>query len=63
MSDLKYPTLKVGEASNLCVMMSAAGYYVGTYYREDFGLVPNTRDSGYFATAKEAESYLIYLTH
>jgi len=44
--------------TELQVLQSAAGYYVGTLYKEDFGLVPGSRDSDYFATAEEAEKYL-----
>jgi len=55
---LTIPPMQVGETSQPCVMKSAAGYYVGTYYRESFGPVPNSRDSEYFSTAEEAQSYL-----
>jgi hypothetical protein len=44
--------------SELTVMRSAAGYYVGSYYSEDFGSVPGTRDSGYFASETEAAAEL-----
>lgn len=60
-NELTYPTdTKVGEYSELCVMKSAAGYYVGTYFMEDFGLVPGSRDSGYYATYEEAQRLLDY---
>ena len=37
------------------VMWSEAGYYVGTAYVDaDGSEVPDTRDSGYFATATQA---------
>lgn len=49
--------------SDLMVMKSAAGFYVGTYYRdcefsEEGFLCPGSRDSGYFATAEEAAKYI-----
>lgn len=68
MSDIQYPTdLKVGTYSDLTVMKSAAGYYVGTFYMDqlDSGepfLCPGSRDSGYFATHKEAQSHCEFLT-
>ncbi len=41
------------------VMKSNAGYYVGTYYNNPDGYQePGSRDSGYFATAEEAEQEL-----
>lgn len=46
----------------LTVLRSAAGYYVGTLYREPLGLVPGSRDSDYFRTFREAKSYLDYIT-
>lgn len=62
MSEIIYPDIKVGETSDSIVMKSNTGYYVGTYYREEFGLVPNSRDSDYFATHAEAQSYLNYIS-
>lgn len=64
---LTYPTdVKPGTYSELCVMKSAAGYYVGTYFMDDeFNppfLCPGSRDSQYFATEEEASSFLTYLT-
>ena len=48
--------------SDLKVMQSAAGFYVGTEYEDpDFGASPGSRESGYFSTAKEAEVFLARL--
>ena len=45
--------------TELKVMCSAAGWYIGTGYIEEEGYeVPNSRESGYFATRKEAEEEL-----
>ena len=44
--------------SELQVLQSRAGYYVGTVYIEDGVQMPGSRDSGYFATQAEAEEYL-----
>lgn len=49
--------------TELQVLSSAAGYYIGTMYRnvEPSGEVwdePGSRDSGYFSTREEAQSYL-----
>lgn len=46
--------------SELTVMKSAAGWYVGTYYHDtELDFVDNgTRDSGYFQTEEEAERFL-----
>lgn len=46
----------------LTVLRSAAGYYVGTLYREPLGLVPGSRDSDYFPSFQQAQSYLNYIT-
>ena len=49
----------MGEYSDLKVMKSAAGYYVGTVYINDDGFVePGSRESGYFKTREEAEKEL-----
>lgn len=40
--------------SELKVMRSNAGYYIGTTYMEEYGEVPNTRETGYFRTKEEA---------
>jgi len=52
--------------SDLQVMQSAAGYYIGTVYKniEKDGSVwyePGSRDSDYFKTREDAEKYLKYL--
>lgn len=48
--------------SKLMVLSSAAGYYVGTIYTDEDGFQdPGSRDSGYFKTREDAESYLEYL--
>ena len=46
--------------SDLQVLQSAAGYYVGTIYTDpDDGFAePGSRDSEYFPSRKEAEQYL-----
>ena len=45
--------------SDLRVMQSAAGYYVGTEYRLPDGFTqPGSRDSGYFGTRAEAQAFL-----
>jgi len=46
--------------SELKVMSSAAGWYIGTTYfdEECHCEFPNTRESGYYATEEEAEAAL-----
>lgn len=44
-----------GEERELRVLESAAGFYLGTL--DDMGL-PNSRDSGYYATAEDAQAEL-----
>ena len=45
-----------GSYSELKVMRSAAGWYVGTEYHDPAGFTePGSRDSGYFATQREAD--------
>ena len=45
--------------TELQVLRSAAGYYIGTTYNNPDGYQePGSRDSDYFATAQEAELYL-----
>ena len=45
--------------TELKVMKSGAGWYLGTEYIEEDGLrVPGSRDSCYFATREEAEEAL-----
>jgi hypothetical protein len=49
----------MGKYSDLKVMRSEAGYYVGTEYVNDDGFVePGSRESGYFKTREEAEKEL-----
>lgn len=43
------------EEHELQVLRSGAGYYIGTLDAEGF---PNSRDSGYFASAGEAQAAL-----
>jgi hypothetical protein len=45
--------------SDLQIMRSGAGWYIGTAYSNPLGFdEPGTRDSGYFAKREEAEKYL-----
>lgn len=44
-----------GEILKLRVLESAAGYYIGTFCPN---CGPNTRDSGYYGTKKEAKQAL-----
>ena len=70
MSSLKSPMVQQGgtdEADNysdLRVLRSAAGYYVGTVYTDpETGFTePGSRDSGYFPEREEAEYFLDSLT-
>lgn len=60
------PAKEKGGYSDLQVLQSAAGYYVGTTYTnvEADGSTwtePGSRDTGYFATHEEAEKYLARL--
>ncbi len=49
--------------SDLQVLQSAAGFYVGTVYENPDGFSePGSRDSGYFATKEQAEAYLTAVT-
>lgn len=50
--------------SDLQVLRSGAGYYVGTIYTdpEDGFTEPGSRDSGYFRTHEDAEKYLKLIT-
>ena len=64
-----YPD-KEGEYTDLQVLKSAAGYYIGTLFihyndsrSETPGLIePGSRDSQYFATKEEAEQTLSTMT-
>lgn len=45
--------------SDLKVLLSAAGFYVGTTYHDKAGIeMPGTRDSGYFPTQEMAAHHL-----
>lgn len=45
--------------TELRVLKSAAGFYVGTLHIDpEFGAEPGSRDSGYFSTEVEAAKYL-----
>lgn len=45
--------------SELQVLRSAAGFYVGTLHTDADGFVePGSRDSGYFGTRQEVQRYL-----
>ena len=56
-----------GFYSDLRVLQSAAGFYIGTLFQEfdrDGNVVmeePGSRDSGYFATKEEAERELVQM--
>jgi hypothetical protein len=46
--------------SDLKVMKSAAGFFIGTTYTDESGFTePGSRDSGYFKTHAEAEAALV----
>lgn len=48
-----------GRYSEMQVLRSAAGFYVGTLYTGADGFVePGSRDSGYFGTEDDAAAYL-----
>ena len=48
-----------GNYSEMKVMKSGAGYYVGTVYHNPEGFdEPGSRDSDYFRTKAQAEAYL-----
>lgn len=45
--------------SEMQVLRSAAGYYVGTIYTDEDGFEePGSRDSSYFKSEEEAQAYL-----
>lgn len=61
MDEKKFPNLVAGDrVSDLQVMRSAAGYYIGrSYWDEEFGFEgPYSRESGYFASEEEAQTEL-----
>lgn len=48
-----------GRYSDLQVLRSGAGFYVGTIYHNPEGFdEPGSRDSDYFPTREQAEAYL-----
>jgi hypothetical protein len=48
-----------GQYSELKVLQSAAGYYIGTMYNNPEGFQePGSRDSDYFPTKEKAEAFL-----
>jgi hypothetical protein len=48
--------------SDLCVIQSAAGWYIGTMYKNPEGFVgPGSRDTDYFALKTQAKSVLLYM--
>lgn len=52
-----------GGYTELMVLMSAAGYYIGTLYNDPAGFQePGSRDSGYYETREEAEASLRVMT-
>jgi hypothetical protein len=55
-----YDNFKKAQYSELQVLRSAAGWYVGTTYTNEDGrwVGPGSRDSGYFATEAEAQAFL-----
>ena len=56
------PQEEKGRYTDLRVLRSAAGYYVGTMYVHPEGWEePGSRDSDYFASKDEAEAYLTAL--
>lgn len=51
-----------GRFSELQVLRSGAGYYIGTIYHNSAGYdEPGSRDSGYYQTREEAENDLALL--
>lgn len=52
-----------GHYSDLQVLQSPAGWYIGTIWQGDDGYTePGSRDSEYFATKQEAQKVLDYTT-
>jgi hypothetical protein len=53
------PEAEKPQYSDLKVMRSAAGYYIGTSFRDEAGdETPGSRDSGYLPTEADAQSFL-----
>jgi len=53
---------EIARFSDLQVMKSAAGYYIGTVYNAIEGWqAPGSRDSDYYATKEEADYAFLYL--
>lgn len=56
----QYPSSD-GEYSDLKVMRSAAGWYIGTEFHHKEGYIePGSRESEYFSTEEKAEKALKY---
>ena len=54
----------IGRYSDLQVLESPAGWYIGTYYRNPRGYIePGSRESGYFPIKTEAEMLLREFEH
>jgi len=47
--------------SDLKVLKSAAGYYIGTEYHSVYGTTPGSRDSDYYPTEEKAKYALLCL--
>lgn len=54
--------MNIGHISEMKVMLSAAGYYVGTEAVVDGMPMPYERISRYFSTVDQAQQELTYLT-
>lgn len=48
--------------SDLQVLQSAAGWYIGTLYNSGGFPEPGSRDSDYFSTKAEAEHHLAFIS-
>jgi len=54
------PEAEKAQYSDLKVMRSAAGYYIGTSFRDENGdETPGSRDSGYLPTEIDAQNFLL----
>ena len=60
--DIKFTPMTVFgeemEVSEDIVMASAAGWYVGSVCKSEYGIEPFDRHTGYFATSYEAKAVL-----
>ena len=59
--ELHIPTADRALYSDLKVMQSSAGYYIGTEYNSIYGVTPGSRDSDYYQTREKAQFALTYL--